>query len=144
MLPEPYHSVKQPPCPGQRMHAPITDTSAGSPRVALLDSTNSLSVGNHIDLMPPVGPNVKPNPVLSRQRLLDLGGSPGVSQPDRRSTLWAVKDDLAGSSSVLTDNLAGPGKIVESWSSQDRLGLFQQLGVVPATQDLITLAGLTP
>jgi ketosteroid isomerase-like protein len=36
------------------------------------------------------------------------------------------------------------GKIVESWSSQDRLGLFQQLGVVPATPELISLAGLTP
>ena len=34
------------------------------------------------------------------------------------------------------------GKIVEIWFLWDRLGLYQQLGVVPATPELIKQAGL--
>jgi predicted SnoaL-like aldol condensation-catalyzing enzyme len=34
------------------------------------------------------------------------------------------------------------GRFVETWSLWDRIGLYQQLGVVPSTPDLIKQAGL--
>jgi predicted SnoaL-like aldol condensation-catalyzing enzyme len=34
------------------------------------------------------------------------------------------------------------GKVVETWASLDRLGMYQQLGVVPATPELRKQAGL--
>jgi predicted ester cyclase len=40
-------------------------------------------------------------------------------------------------------NRIADGKIVESWTSADRLGLFQQLGVVDVTQELFARADLT-
>jgi ketosteroid isomerase-like protein len=36
------------------------------------------------------------------------------------------------------------GKIAETWASWDRLGIYQQLGVVEPTSALVTRAGLTP
>jgi ketosteroid isomerase-like protein len=35
------------------------------------------------------------------------------------------------------------GKIVETWGSQDRLGLLQQLGTVASSRELFAQAGLT-
>jgi hypothetical protein len=63
-------------------------------------------------------------------------------------TLWTTWSTPAQSGTPvefrgITIDRVADGKIVESWSSQDRLGLFQQLGVVVATGELFDQAGLT-
>ena len=40
-------------------------------------------------------------------------------------------------------NRIADGKIAESWASTDRLGMFQQLGVVDTTRELFARADLT-
>lgn len=67
---------------------------------------------------------------------------------DRVATVWTAEATRAGTGQQVTirgitiDRLAG-GKIVETWASMDRLGVFQQLGVIESSRELASRAGLT-
>ncbi len=54
-----------------------------------------------------------------------------ATSPDGTRLMWQ---------GITIDRIAN-GKVVESWFLWDRLGLFQQLGLVPETTELLTKAG---
>ncbi len=55
-----------------------------------------------------------------------------------------TKDGKALTGQGITVSRIADGKIAESWISVDRLGTFQQIGVVPETIDLQRKAGMRP
>jgi ketosteroid isomerase-like protein len=69
-----------------------------------------------------------------------------ISAGDTVVTAWTTTGTRNGKqiswTSVIISRFAD-GKFVEDWGLWDRLGVYQQLGVVPATPELMKQAGLT-
>ena len=70
-----------------------------------------------------------------------------VACGDRVATVWTAEATHRASGArvvfrgIAVDRVAG-GRVVETWGSHDRLGLYQQLGVVGPTRELAERAGL--
>jgi len=68
-----------------------------------------------------------------------------ISAGDKVVTVWTTIGTRNGKqvsrTGIEIDRLVD-GKVAETWWQWDRLGLFQQLGVVPATRELVEQAGL--
>lgn len=68
-----------------------------------------------------------------------------ISAGDKVVTVWTLtgtRDRKQVSWTTVEIDRLVDGKIVEFWWLWDRLGLFQQLGVVPPTPELVRQAGL--